>query len=117
MLGEVTCIAKPLATIPIIVSAVIIPMVVSRDQDVIASGQVRPTDQLVDIQQPAQPGTITVLMELRRGARSVPDYAYRHVLKDLLEAGSGVAEPAGTVQPGPDELDDFRRASELGMAA
>jgi multidrug resistance efflux pump len=54
MIGEVTCIAKPLT---------IIPMVVTEIQDVIAAGQIRPTDQLVGIEQFAQPGTITVLME------------------------------------------------------
>jgi multidrug resistance efflux pump len=54
MIGEVTCIAKPWT---------IIPMVVTEVQHVIASGQVRPTDQLVDVEQMARPGTITVLME------------------------------------------------------
>jgi multidrug resistance efflux pump len=54
MLGEVTCIAKPWTIIPVIVTQV---------QDVIASGQFRPTDQLVDIQQFARPGTITVFLE------------------------------------------------------
>jgi multidrug resistance efflux pump len=54
MIGEVTCLAKPLE---------IIPMVVTEIQDVIATGQIRPTDQLVGIEQFAQPGTITVLME------------------------------------------------------
>jgi hypothetical protein len=38
-------------------------MVVTEVQPVIASGQVRPTDTLVDVQQHAKPGTITVLME------------------------------------------------------
>ena len=54
MIGEVTCVAKPFA---------IIPMVVTQVQDVIAAGQLRPTDQLVDVQQMAQPGTITVYLE------------------------------------------------------
>ncbi|MEY6432049.1 biotin/lipoyl-binding protein [Thioalkalicoccus limnaeus] len=54
MIGEVTCLAKPWQ---------IIPMVVTEVQPVIASGQVRPTDALVDIQQYAKPGTITVIME------------------------------------------------------
>ena len=54
MIGEVTCIAKPWT---------IIPMVVTQVQDVIATGQIRPTDQLVDVQQMARPGTITVFME------------------------------------------------------
>ncbi|PWK68459.1 HlyD family secretion protein [Aminobacter sp. AP02] len=54
MIAEATCMGKPYT---------IIPMVVTQVQDVIAAGQVRPTDQLVDIQQMAQPGTITVFLE------------------------------------------------------
>jgi multidrug resistance efflux pump len=54
MIGEVTCLAKPLT---------IIPMVVTEIQDVIATGQVRATDQLVGVEQFSNPGTITVLME------------------------------------------------------
>ncbi len=54
MIGEVTCVAKPFT---------IIPMVVTQVQDVIAAGQLRPTDQLIDVQQMAQPGTITVYLE------------------------------------------------------
>jgi hypothetical protein len=38
-------------------------VVVTEVQNVIASGQVRPTDQLVDVQQLARLGTITVIME------------------------------------------------------
>ena len=38
-------------------------MVVSEVQQVIAAGQIRPTDQLIDVQQMAQPGTITVFLE------------------------------------------------------
>jgi multidrug resistance efflux pump len=54
MVGEVTCMAKPWT---------IIPMVVTEVQNVIASGQVRATDQLLDVGQLVRPGTITVLME------------------------------------------------------
>ena len=54
MLGEVTCAAKPFTIIPVVVTAV---------QDVIAAGQVRGSDQLVDLQQVPQSGTITVYME------------------------------------------------------
>jgi multidrug resistance efflux pump len=54
MIGEVTCLAKPLT---------IIPMVVTEIQDVIAAGQVRATDQLIGVEQFSKPGTITVLME------------------------------------------------------
>jgi multidrug resistance efflux pump len=54
MIGEVTCIARPWVVIPVVVTEV---------QNVIASGQVRPTDTLIDIQQLARPGNITVLLE------------------------------------------------------
>ena len=54
MIGEVTCASKPFT---------VIPMVVTQVQSVIAGGQLRPTDQLVDVQQFARPGTITVFME------------------------------------------------------
>jgi multidrug resistance efflux pump len=54
MVAEATCIAKPLA---------IIPMVVVQVQDVIAAGQVRPADQLIDPLQSAQPGTLAVFLE------------------------------------------------------
>jgi multidrug resistance efflux pump len=72
MIGEVTCIAIPWR---------IIPMVVTEVQDVIASGQVRPTDTLVDIQQVARPGTITAILE--------PLYAGQ--LDDLPQGGSCIA--------------------------
>lgn len=54
MISEVTCIARPFT---------IIPMVVTDVQTVIASGQVRASDQLVDAQQLATPGTITAVLE------------------------------------------------------
>ena len=54
MIGEVTCIAIPWQIIPVVVTEV---------QEVVASGQVRPTDTLVDIQQFAKPGTITAVLE------------------------------------------------------
>ena len=54
MIGEVTCVAKPWEIIPVVVTGV---------QQVIASGQVRATDQLIDVQQLARPGSITVLLE------------------------------------------------------
>jgi multidrug resistance efflux pump len=54
MIGEATCMALPWQ---------IIPMVVTEVQDVIAAGQIRSTDQLVDLQQLPQGGTITVVME------------------------------------------------------
>jgi multidrug resistance efflux pump len=54
MIAEVTCISKPLTVIPMVVVAV---------QDFIAAGQFRNTEQLVDVQQVRQPGSITVFME------------------------------------------------------
>jgi multidrug resistance efflux pump len=72
MIGEVTCIAKPW---------VIVPVVVTEVQNVIASGQVRATDTLVDIQQLARPGTITVILEP----------LYPGQLDDLPQGGSCIA--------------------------
>jgi multidrug resistance efflux pump len=54
MIAEVVCVSQPLT---------IIPMVVTEVQSLIAAGQLRPTDQLIDPQQAAQPGTITVFLE------------------------------------------------------
>ena len=53
-LAEITCLSKPFT---------VIPMIVTHVQDVIAAGQLRPTDQLVDIQDRAKPGTLAVWME------------------------------------------------------
>lgn len=54
MIAEATCIGKPFT---------IIPMVVTEVQDVVASGQFRPTDLLIDVQKLGQPGSITVYLE------------------------------------------------------
>ena len=54
MITEVTCAAKPLT---------VIPMVVTEIQGAISTGQLRPTDQLIDIQDRVRPGTILVVME------------------------------------------------------
>jgi len=72
MIGEVTCVAKPWQIIPVVITEV---------QDVIASGQVRPTDQLLEVQQIARPGTLTVIME--------PLYAGQ--LDDLPQGGVCIA--------------------------
>ncbi len=72
MIGEVTCIAKPWQ---------IVPMVVTEVQNVIASGQVRPTDTLMDVQHFAKPGSITVAMEP----------LYPGQLDDLPQGGSCIA--------------------------
>jgi len=53
-LAEVSCLSKPFK---------VIPMVVIYVQDIIASGQLRPTDTLVDVQDRARPGTLTVWLE------------------------------------------------------
>jgi len=72
MIGEVTCIALPWQIIPVVVTEV---------QNVIAGGQVRPTDTLVDVQQLAKPGTITVILEP----------LYRGQLDGLPQGGSCIA--------------------------
>ena len=54
MIAEVTCVSKPLT---------IIPMVVTDVQDVIAAGQFRGGEQLIDAQQVRQPGTLLVFLE------------------------------------------------------
>ncbi len=54
MIAEITCASKPFTVIPMVVVAI---------QDVIPSGQFRPGDRLVDIQDLARPGTILVSMD------------------------------------------------------
>lgn len=54
MVAEVTCVSKPMT---------IIPMVVTNVQDLIATGQLRGADQLIDPQQVTAPGTVTVYLE------------------------------------------------------
>ncbi len=54
MIAEATCISKPFT---------IIPMTVVLVQDVVATGQFRPTDQLIDVQKIGSPGSITVYLE------------------------------------------------------
>ncbi|WP_029074645.1 HlyD family secretion protein [Kaistia adipata] len=54
MIAEATCIGKPFT---------ILPMVVTQVQDVIATGQFRSTDLLLDVQKLGQPGSITVYLE------------------------------------------------------
>ena len=52
--GEATCASKPLE---------IIPLVITRTQDYVAAGQVKAGEQLLDVQQLAQPGTLLVVLE------------------------------------------------------
>ena len=54
MIGEVTCPAIALTIIPVVVSDI---------QSVIAPGQLRPTDQLMDLSQNNPSGTMTVYLE------------------------------------------------------
>lgn len=53
-IAEMTCMSKPFK---------IIPMVITDVQAPLASGQIRPTDQMIDLQDRARPGTLTVKME------------------------------------------------------
>jgi len=54
MVAEVACVSKPMT---------VIPMVVTNVQGLIAAGQIRASDQLIDAQQVSQPGTLTVYLE------------------------------------------------------
>lgn len=54
MAAEAVCMSNPLA---------VIPMVVTDVQDVIAAGQFRASDQIVDSQQITRPGTLTVALD------------------------------------------------------
>lgn len=54
MIAEITCASKPLT---------VIPMVVTDVQGAISSGQLRPGDQLIDLQDRIRPGTVMVEME------------------------------------------------------
>ena len=53
MAAEATCVSRPLE---------IIPLVVTNVQDYIAAGQVRASEQLLDVEQFAKPGTILVYL-------------------------------------------------------
>ena len=52
--AEIACVSKPFT---------IVPMVIVEVQDVIAAGQVRPSDRLGDAQRQFRPGTITAFLE------------------------------------------------------
>ena len=54
MAAEATCVTKPMT---------IIPLVVTREQNVIAAGQITATDQLTDLSKITKPGTVTVFLE------------------------------------------------------
>lgn len=54
MIAEIGCLSKPFSVVPMVIVGV---------QDVIPSGQFRPSDQLRDPQDNTRPGTITAFME------------------------------------------------------
>jgi multidrug resistance efflux pump len=54
MIAEVTCVSKPFT---------VIPMVVVEIQNYIAAGQFRGGEQLIDVEQTKNPGTLTVFLE------------------------------------------------------
>lgn len=91
MVGEVTCISRPFTIIPVVVTLV---------QDVIPAGQFRPTDQLLDVQDRARPGTVTVQLEalypgqldgLPPGSKCIAN-AYSNFHERLQEADVGTGE-------------------------
>lgn len=84
-LAEVSCLSRPFK---------VIPMVVTFTQDIIPSGQLRPTDALIDIQDRARPGTLSVWLEplyeggmdgVLPGTKCIANaYSYHH---DLIASG------------------------------
>ncbi len=54
MVTEITCASKPLT---------VIPMLITDIQDAITTGQLRPTDQLIDVQDRLRAGTVMVMLE------------------------------------------------------
>lgn len=90
MLAEAACISKPMQ---------IIPMVVIDVQDLIATGQLRASDQLIDTQQLVRPGTVTAYLEplFEGGFEGVPPgsnclvnaYTSNHDRLDDPSLGSG----------------------------
>lgn len=89
-LAEISCLSKPFT---------VIPMVVTRVVDVIAAGQLRPTDTLIDVQDRARPGTLTVAMEplysdglegVLPGTKCIANaYTYNHELIASGKLGTG----------------------------
>jgi len=90
MIGEATCVSKPLT---------IIPMVVTSVQNFVATGQVRSSEQLIDVQQLGRPGTLTVFLEplfqggldqVTAGSSCIANvYTNNHELLEKPELGSG----------------------------
>ena len=91
MITEITCASKPLT---------VIPMVVTEIQEAISTGQLRPTDQLIDIQDRVRPGTIMAVLE--------PIYAGH---ADAVPPGStcvGVAYTSRAAEMESGEISGFR---------
>jgi multidrug resistance efflux pump len=84
--AEITCLSKPFT---------IIPMKVASVQSVISTGQIRANETLIDIQEKAKPGTLTVKLEplyeggldgVLPGTKCIANaYSYHH---ELIESGS-----------------------------
>lgn len=87
-IAEMACVSKPLT---------VIPMVITEVQDVIAAGQIRPSDELLDIGRQGGPGTVTVFMEplyagttdtIPPGSRCLANaYTSNHALLESGEVG------------------------------
>jgi len=96
MVGEVTCPALPWQIIPVVVTEV---------QDVIANGQVRPTDRLFDVKQFAEPGTITALLEP----------LYQGQLEDLPQGASCIANVYTSNHDRLSSDDDLGTLQRIGL--
>ncbi|WP_424964768.1 MULTISPECIES: HlyD family secretion protein [unclassified Dinoroseobacter] len=93
--AEMTCIGKPFT---------IIPMIITEVQDVIAAGQIRPSDELLDTSRRRAPGTVTVFME--------PIYAGT---TDLLPPGSRCLATAYTNNHDRLENEDLSTLQFIGL--
>jgi multidrug resistance efflux pump len=88
--AEITCLSKPFT---------IIPMKVAHIQNVISSGQLRPNETLLDLQDRAKPGTLTVLLKpiyeggldgVVPGTKCIANaYSDHHHLLESGELGAG----------------------------
>ncbi|WP_298974877.1 biotin/lipoyl-binding protein [uncultured Roseobacter sp.] len=88
--AEIMCASKPFT---------VIPMVITEVQDVIASGQIRPSDRLADVQVQSAPGTILAFLEpiypgqtddIPPGSNCLANaYTYNHDLLDDPSLGFG----------------------------
>lgn len=90
MVGEITCPSRPLDIIPVRIVEI---------QDVLASGQFRPTDNLVDVATNQQPGTVIAFLapiyegdlgKIQLGSRCIAN-AYTNYSEKMEEPGVGTA--------------------------